>query len=44
LLKTSDILSFALMISSDASRSKAQFNTVSLEEYIKTDIYCAENI
>jgi len=32
LLKASDFLSFALIISRDESQSKAQFNTQSLEE------------
>jgi len=36
LLKTSDLLSFALIISSDEAQSKAQLNTLSLGEN-KTD-------
>jgi len=43
LLKTFDFLSFALIISSDESQSKAQFNPLSLGEN-KTDVYRAENI
>jgi len=42
LLKTLDFLSFALIISSDESQSKVQFNTLSLGEN-KTDLYRAEN-
>jgi len=38
LLKTSDFLSIALIISSDESQIKAQFNTLSSEEN-KTDVY-----
>jgi len=38
LQKTSDFLSFALIISSDESQSKEQFNTLSLGEN-KTDAY-----
>jgi len=43
LLKTSDFLSFALIVSSAESQSKAQFNTLSLGEN-KTDVYSADNI
>jgi len=41
LLKTSDLLSFALIINSDESQGKAQFNTLSIGEN-KTG-YRAEN-
>jgi len=42
LLKTSDFLSFALIISSDESQSKAQFNTLRLGE--NNSGYRAENV
>jgi len=42
-LKISDFLSFALIISSDESQSKVQFNTLSLGENT-TDVYRAGNI
>jgi len=43
LLKTSDFLSFALIIGSDESQSKAQFNLQSLGEN-KTGGYRAKSI
>jgi len=43
LLKISDFLSFGLIISSDETQSKVQFNTLSLGEN-KTDVYRPGNI